>query len=160
MPYVSYPVRRITTAPAAVAEFPADYWDSFAIATTGDSAHQWARLSLHGAESAGGIFSLLVWQGVLGFNLDAAGAPGTVAGWRITDETPRRVVLDADGRLMRGRMIFEIAGRETTWTTMVNFHHALARPVWKLAAHAHRALVPRCLRAVHRTLCRSSAPTH
>ena len=113
MPYISYPVRRITNPPAAVADFPADYWDCFAIATTPDSARRWARLCLRGAESAGGIFSLLVWQGVLGFKLDAPGTPGTVAGWRITDETSTRLVLDADGRLMRGRMVFEIAGRDT-----------------------------------------------
>src|ERR1700739_2345510 len=80
MPYVSYPVRRITNPPAAVADFPADYWDCFAIATTGGTAGRWARLSLRGAESAGGIFSRLVWEGVLGFNLDTPGTPGTVAG--------------------------------------------------------------------------------
>jgi hypothetical protein len=160
MPYLSYPVVRITTAPAAVADFPADYWDCFATRAAGASAQQWARLSLRGAESAGGIFSLLIWQGLLGFNLDISGAPGTVAGWRITDETPQRVVLDADGRLMQGRMVFEIAGNDTTWTTILHYHHALARPIWKVASHAHRAQVPQCLRAVHRTLSRSSAPFH
>jgi hypothetical protein len=159
MPHISHPVRRITNSPSAVADFPADYWDCFAIATTGDSAGRWGRLSLRGADSAGGIFSALVWQGALGFNLDAPGTAGTVAGWRITEETPARLVLDADGRLMRGRMVFEIAGREATWTTMVYYHHALARPVWELAAHAHRALVPRCLRGAHRAQSRSSAPS-
>jgi hypothetical protein len=160
MPHVSNPVRRITTPPSAVADFPADYWDCFAIATTGGSAGRWARLSLRGAESAGGIFSTLVWQGVLGFNLDAAGTPETVVGWRITEETPTRLVLDADGRLMRGRMVFEIVGPEAVWTTMVRYHHALARPVWELAAHAHRALVPRCLRGARRAQNRSSTPSH
>jgi hypothetical protein len=82
-----------------------------------------------------------------------------VAGWRITEETPARLVLDADGRLMRGRMVFEIAGREATWTTMLHYRRTLARPVWELAAHAHRALVPRCLRAAHRVQSRSSAPS-
>ena len=159
MSHVSNPVRRITNPPSAVADFPADYWDCFAIATTGDSAGRWGRLSLRGADSAGGIFSALVWQGALGFNLAAPGTPETVAGWRITEETPARLVLDADGRLMRGRMVFEIAGREATWTTMVHYHHALARPVWELAAHVHRALVPRCLRGAHRAQSRSSAPS-
>ncbi len=116
--------------------------------------------SLRGAESAGGIFSTLVWQGVLGFNLDAPGTPETVVGWRITEETPARLVLDADGRLMRGRMVFEIAGREAVWTTMVHYHLPLARAVWELAAHAHRALVPRCLRGAHRAQSRSSTPSH
>jgi hypothetical protein len=96
MSHVSNPVRRITNPPSAVADFPADYWDCFAIATTGDSAGRWGRLSLRGADSAGGIFSALVWQGALGFNLAAPGTPETVAGWRITEETPARLVLDAD----------------------------------------------------------------
>jgi hypothetical protein len=160
MSHVSHPVRRITDPPAAVADFPADYWDCFAIATTADSARRWARLCLRGAESAGGIFSALVWRGVLGFNLEAPGTPGTVAGWRITDETPTRLVLDTDGRLMRGRMVFEIAGRDARWTTMVHYHHPLARPVWELAAHAHRALVPRSLDGADRAQSRSSVPSH
>lgn len=156
MPHVSQPVKRITTRPAASADFPADYWDCFATSATGGSAPQWARMSLRGAESAGGMFSLLVWQGVLGFNLDTPDAPGTVAGWQITDETPQLLVLDADGRLMRGRMVFEISGRDATWTTMIHYHHPLARPVWELAAHAHRALVPQSLSRAQRTLSRSN----
>jgi len=156
MTSLSYPIKRLTTTPAAVADFPADYWDSFATTATGASAQQWARLSLRGAESAGGIFSLLIWQGLLGFNLDTPGAPGTVAGWRIADETPQRVVLDADGRLMQGRMVFEIAGQDTTWTTMIHYHHALARPIWTVASQVHRALVPRCLHGAQRALRRSS----
>ena len=160
MTYTSYPIRQITTAPAAVADFPTDYWDCFATTATGGSAQQWARLSLRGAQAGGGIFSLLVWQGVLGFNLDAFNAPGTVAGWRITDETPQRLVLDADGWLMRGRMVFEIVDQDVNWTTMLHYHRTLARRIWELAGHVHRAMVPRCLRDVRRTLSRSGAPSH
>jgi hypothetical protein len=157
MPRTSFPVKRIVTPPAAVTDFPADYWDCFSTAATCGTARKWAQLSLRGAESAGGIFSLLIWQGVLGFSLDARDASGTVAGWRITDETPQRVVLDADGRLMRGRMVFEIADGNATWTTMVRYHRALARPVWELAAHVHRALVPRSLSGVDRALGRGAS---
>lgn len=157
MPYPGSHVNRITTRPAAVADFPADYWDCFAVAATAGTARQWARSSLRGAQSAGGLFSLMVWQGVLGFNLEAPKARGTVAGWRITDETAQRLVLDADGRLMRGRMVFEIAGHDAIWTTMIHYHRAWARPVWELAARVHRAVVPGCLAGAHRALSRSTA---
>jgi hypothetical protein len=160
MTSVFYPIRRITTAPATVADFPADYWDCFAATATAGSAQQWGRLSLRGAQASGGLFSLLIWRGVLGFNLDGAQAPGTVAGWRITDQTPQRLVLDADGKLMRGRMVFEIVAGEVTWTTMLHYHHALGRHIWELAAHVHRAWVPGCLRGAHLSLSRSGAPTH
>jgi hypothetical protein len=71
-----------------------------------------------------------------------------------------RCVLDADGRLMRGRMVFEVANEETAWTTMAHYHHLLARPIWELAANAHRALVPQCLRSAQRTLSRADATRH
>jgi hypothetical protein len=159
MPSISYPIRQITNAPSAVANFRADYWDCFATPATGGSAEQWARLSLRGAESAGGVFKLLVWQGVLGFRLDAVNTPGTVAGWRITEAAPQRLTLDADGRLMRGRMVFEIVDGEVTWTTMLRYHQALGRRIWELAAHVHRATVPQSLGGAHRTLRRSGAPS-
>jgi len=155
MAYSTYPVKRITTAPAALVDFPADYWDCFTTPATHGSAEQWARSSLQGAQSFGGLFSFVVWQGVLGFSLDAPAAPGTVAGWRMTEQSSGRCVLDADGRLMRGRMVFDVAGEEATWTTMIHYHRLLARPIWELAANAHRALVPQCLRGAQRTLNRA-----
>jgi hypothetical protein len=63
-------VKRITKAPAALADFPADYWDCFTTPATHSTAEQWARTGLQGAQSLGGLFSFVVWQGVLGFSLD------------------------------------------------------------------------------------------
>ena len=54
-----------------------------------------------------------------------------------------------------GRMVFDVAGEEATWTTMIHYHRLLARPIWELAANAHRALVPQCLRGAQRTLNRA-----
>jgi hypothetical protein len=160
MAHSTYPVTRITTAPAALTDFPADYWDCFTTPAMHGGADQWARTSLRGAQSLGGLFSLVVWQGVLGFSLDPPATPGTVAGWQITEQSPKRCVLDADGRLMRGRMIFEVAGGEATWTTMIHYHQPLARPIWKLAANAHRALVPRSLRGAQRALSRADTTSY
>jgi hypothetical protein len=147
-------VRRVETTPPWVNDFGADYWDCFAISGPGESALEWARLSLRGAEASGGIFSRVVWHGVLGFELTAPNTPGTVVGWWITDSSPTSLVLDTDGRMMAGRMVFQTSEAGATWTTMVRYHHPLARPVWQIAAHAHRALVPRCLMGARRALNR------
>jgi hypothetical protein len=160
MAHSSYPVTRITTAPAALADFLADYWDCFTTPATHGSAEQWARSSLQGAQSFGGLFSFVIWQLVLGFSLEPPETPGTVAGWRITEQSPGRCVLDSDGRLMRGRMVFEVADEEATWTTMIHYHHPLARPIWELAANAHRALVPQCLSSAQRTLSRANTTSY
>jgi hypothetical protein len=145
-------VKRITLEPPALADFPADYWDCFAAPACEAGAHEWARLSLRGAEAAGGVFSRLVWHGVLRFDLEPDAADMTMAGWRITDEAPTRLILDVDGALMAGRLVFDTAGTAATWTTMLRYHHGLAHPVWTLAGHAHRALVPQCMSRALRTL--------
>lgn len=151
-------VRRIHVEPAALNEFPADYWDCFAIPAAGGSAEQWARLSLRGAQTAGGLFSRLVWQGLLGFELAAQDSPRTLAGWRVTDQTPSRLMLDAEGRLMAGRMVFEASAAEATWTTMLAFHNAFGCAVWNVASHVHRALVPKSLVGALNTLSRTNSP--
>jgi hypothetical protein len=160
MTHLIHPVTRVTSAPAPLADFPADYWDCFTTTATRGSAEQWARSCLQGAQSLGGLFSFVVWQGLLGFSLDAPATPGTVAGWHISEQSLDRCVLDADGRLMRGRMVFEVAGGEATWTTMIHYQHRLARPIWELAANAHRALVPKCLRSAQHTLSRADMTSY
>lgn len=142
---------RVLNAPTTVVGFPADYWDCFRTAASPGpaDAREWARMSLRGAEAHNGRFSRLVWQGILGLRLAPIGTAETVAGWRITHETPDELVLDADGRLMTGRMVFALSGPDLTWTTMLDFHRPPARLIWSLVAPFHRALVPRCLATVH-----------
>jgi hypothetical protein len=147
-------VSRVTLASPELADFPADYWDCFSAPASGAGAHEWARLSLRGAEASGGVFSRLVWHGVLRFDLEPVATEETLAGWRITEEAPTRLVLDVDGALMAGRLVFDTAGAAMTWTTMVRYHHVLARPVWTLAAPVHRMLVPQSMSAALGTLRR------
>jgi hypothetical protein len=151
-------VRRIEAPPPPVTEFEPDYWDAFATSGSAASALEWARSSLRGADASGGLFSRVVWHGVLGFDLAAPNTPDTLVGWRITDRSPTRLVLDTDGRMMAGRMVFQTSEASVTWTTMVRYHHPLARPVWQIASHAHRALVPRCLGSARRSLSRRDHP--
>jgi hypothetical protein len=144
---------RTAVPEGAVADFSPDYSDCFQVAhVAGTTAGDWARTSLRGAE---GPFSRVVWQGLLGFRLGTSGAPDTLVGWPIRQESPERVVLETDGRLMAGRMVFELAGDSVRWTTTLRFHGPIGRLVWATAGPAHRRLAPRCLDQAHRRLART-----
>lgn len=124
-----------------LAGFGADYSDAFSVATVaGSTASAWARRSLRGANVANGAFKNAVWHGALGFDLAAEGTPDAFVGWQISTDLPERFVLDADGRLMRGRMVFEVSPSVVTWTTMLAFHRPAGARIWSVAAHVHRAL--------------------
>jgi hypothetical protein len=148
---------RVAADPALAAEFDADYADAFRCSAVGTrSAGNWAARSLRGADAMGGLFSRLVWHGVLGLRLAPRGAPASLVGWQISAAEPDRFVLDSPGGRTAGRMVFETSGPSVTWTTMVRFRNPAARAVWAAAGYAHRALAPRCLDAAARSLARRS----
>lgn len=150
--------RRTEPDPALVADFAADYADAVCLPVTkSHRAQKWAYYSLRGADVAGGIFTRLIWGGVLGFRLAPKGAPETLVGWRSTVDEPDRYVLDTDGRLMAGRMIFQTFATEVRWTTMLRYHRSAAARIWTVAGKVHRALTPRLLRIAHHTLDREHA---
>lgn len=144
---------RVDVSAGVRAGFAADYADAFRIAAVrGHRASEWAQRTLSGADRGRGLFARLVWHGLLGFELAAPGTARTLVGWRITVDEPELLVLDADGRLMVGRMVFEACDTALTWTTMLRYHGLLARGIWAAAGYAHRALTPRCLQAAHQWL--------
>jgi hypothetical protein len=102
------------------------------------------------------LFGRLVWNGLLGFQLAASGMTETLVGWRVAADEPELLVLETDGRLMSGRMVFEASETALTWTTMLHYNRPAARPIWVAAAFAHRALTPRCLAAARQSLRRST----
>jgi len=137
----------------AVVDFSPSYSDCFRVSSVPSStAADWATASLRGAD---GTFSRVVWQGVLGFRLEAAGTPGTLVGWPIRHDSPERFVLQADGPLMAGRMVFELEGDEVRWTTSLSYHRSIARIIWAGAGPAHRRLAPRSLGHARGSLARS-----
>lgn len=154
--------RRVPVPPAAAAGFDHDYGDAFAVpAGTGAgvdaSARRWAELGLAGAERFHRLFGRLAWQLGLGFRLAPRGQAGTLVGWRIVEDTDDRFVLDCDGRLMAGRMVFlrtsgESGAPTITWTTMLTFHGAAGRRVWMLFGIGHRAVTPFALGGAQRAL--------
>jgi hypothetical protein len=141
---------RTAVPEGAVADFAPDYSDCFQIASVpGTTAADWAGASLRGAD---GPFSRVVWQGLLGFRLSSSGTVGTLVGWPIREEAPDRFVMEADGRLMAGRMAFELVDGQVRWTTTLRFHGTIGRLVWAGAGPAHRRLAPRCLDQARRKL--------
>jgi len=141
---------RVVDQPPVVAEFAAEYWDSFAIAAVPAVApREWARLSLRGAD---GVFGSVVWHRLLGFDLAAAATPGTLVGWQISRDSDDEYVLDVDGSLMAGRMVFAFVDNQVVWTTMLKFHNTTARRIWTLAGNAHRAIAPRALSRARRAM--------
>lgn len=129
------------------------YADRFSVPAAVEApAGEWAYRSLRSAERHRGAFSKLIWQGALGFRLDP-GAPGTLLGWRIEEDSPGRLVMAADGRLMEGRLMFEV-GSEVVWTTALRFHGSAGRFVWWVLGAVHRPAVPRSLHAASASLLR------
>jgi len=140
---------RIDVPKALAAEF--DYSDCFrAAAVPGAAAGDWARATLRGAD---GPFSRIVWQGILGFDL-TSGAPGTFVGWPITQDAPERFVMETGGRLMSGRMVFDVDETEVRWTTSLRYHGSIGPVIWAAAGPAHRRIAPRSLEIGRRRLLR------
>jgi hypothetical protein len=143
----------------ALAEFGADYADAYSIASPHRGpVRDWAKACVGGADAVNGAFGRLVWAGVLGFRLDHRSGPGTFVGWRVTVDEPERYLLDADGRLMAGQMIFARSGETVTWTTMLRFHTATSERIWAGLGHVHRAMAQRLLTRAARRLPRAHRP--
>ena len=138
---------------SAVVDFAPSYSDCFRVgALPGFSAAEWAAATLRGAD---GAFSRVVWQGILGFRL-APATPGTLVGWPIVHDSPQRFVMEADGPVMAGRMVFELADDEVRWTTSLRHHRSVGRIIWAAAGPGHRRIAPRVLGQAHRSLARVS----
>ena len=74
------------------------YGDAFTVrARASHTAEQWARQAFEsGPRAQRRLFSLVVWQGLLGLRLSPEGVPGTVAGWDIAVNESGTLVLRAD----------------------------------------------------------------
>ncbi len=146
MSETAHQASRVEPDAAVVADFAADYVDAFAIeGPPRITARSWADSSLHGSGAAGGLFRTVVWHGLLRFDLADADEAGTAFGWRVSTEQDCVVVMDVDGPLAAGRMIFVVRGDTTTWTTMLRFHRRTGRVLWAILGPGHRALAPSCL---------------
>lgn len=154
MPVPTYPASRVLEPPREAANFRADYWDCFRIATP-EAVRPgiWAALALGRADSANRAFGNLIWHRLMGFDLASRGAPQTLTGWRVTTDTADAFVMDVEGSRTSGRMVFAVvAPGELRWTTMLRHHTRGGRAVWSALGHAHRLLAPWCLNRAHHAL--------
>jgi hypothetical protein len=144
---------RVDVPDSAVADFAHDYVDCFRVASVpgGRTAADWARATLRGAD---GAFGRVVWRGILGFELASPGTPDTLVGWSIRQDGRERFVLEGDGSLMAGRMVFDVDDDEVRWTTSLHFHRSIGAAIWAGAGVAHRWLAPRTLDGGRRRLLR------
>jgi len=153
-------VKRVALPDRIADGFAPDYGDCFrTVSPVHVDARHWASESLRGAEGGGGVFSRIVWHGLLGFELAPSGSPGTLVGWSVRLDTSRRFELETDGSLMAGRMVFLVGGGEVSWATLLRFHRSRGRVIWAAAGHVHRAVTPRCLHSAGQALTRTSVTT-
>lgn len=153
--------RSLTNAPrarrtaAARAEPPpdlvgADYLDAFELlGLPADSKppEVVARLALEQASWATRTAIRAAHRFALALRLQAAGAPGHLLGWRVTESSDDRVVLRADSPLLSATLLLRrrAAGSMQLLTALTYARPRVARPLWRVVGPAHRWIAPRLL---------------
>jgi len=106
------------------------------------SAEQWARATWEGAPLIVRRLLTLGWRFALGLRLAPARSPASVLGWRITDDRPHTVTLEARSALITGHNVVIVQQSTVLWTTLVRYERPVARPVWRLVELVHRVVLP------------------
>jgi F420H(2)-dependent quinone reductase len=109
------------------------------------SPERWARAVFEGAPAPVRWFLRVGWRAGLGFGLGPRGSADHVLGARIADTGADSVTLELRSRLCLAHNVFVVRGDRVRWVTLVRYHTPAARPLWTVAALAHRALAPRLL---------------
>jgi hypothetical protein len=105
------------------------------------SAEQWARATWEGAPKIVRWFVTLGWRLILGLRLALGRAPTNVLGWRIIDERPDTVTLQARSVLITGHNVVIVQESTVLWTTLVRYEQPIARPIWRLVELVHRLVL-------------------
>ncbi|MEV5649463.1 hypothetical protein AB0L57_14545 [Nocardia sp. NPDC052254] len=109
------------------------------VATT-RTAEQWARAIMEEVPEAVRATLTAAWAGI-GLDL-TPGAPGTVAGWRITIAAPECVVLRADSGLdFHGELVVEVGDGTVRIATFVAMRGTRAPDAWFPVVPGHLAFV-------------------
>lgn len=150
-------VQRVTVGASARSALPrSSYGDAFTVrARASHTAEQWARQAFEsGPRAQRRLFSLVVWQGLLGLRLSPEGVPGTVAGWDIAVNESGTLVLRADSWMLAASLIVETTPEQATLTTLLRYDRPPARAVWTALSIAHRAVAPGVLAGAAQSLAR------
>ena len=132
---------------AILASGPADYADAFEVVRDGPdhrTAEQWMRCGLEQSPRALRRTIVVVHRHVLRFRLGPLTSGEHVLGWRITEDRPDLVRLEATSPILRaaivGRRIDPI---RTRLTTLLWFERpTVARVVWAAVGPLHRRIAP------------------
>lgn len=106
------------------------------------SAELWARATWEGAPTIVRWFLTLGWRFVLGLGLAPGRSPRSVLGWRMIDNRPDTVTLQAHSALITGHNVVIVQESTVLWTTLVRYEQPLARPIWRLVELGHRIVLP------------------
>jgi hypothetical protein len=106
------------------------------------SAEQWARATWEGAPTIVRWFLTVGWRFALGLRLAPGRSPTHILGWRITDNHPDMVTLQARSALITGHNVVIVQDSTVLWTTLVHYEHPIARPIWRLVELVHRIVLP------------------
>jgi hypothetical protein len=106
------------------------------------NAEQWARATWEGAPTIVRWFLLLGWRFALGLQLASGRSPPNVLGWRITDDRPDTVTLQARSALITAHNVVIVQESTVLWTTLVRYEQPIARPIWRLVELVHQLVLP------------------
>jgi hypothetical protein len=106
------------------------------------SAEQWARATWEDAPTILCWFQTLGWRFVLGLRLAPGRSPTHVLGWRMLDDRPDTLTLQARSALIAAHNVVIVKESTVLWTTLVRYEQPIARPIWRLVELVHRIVLP------------------
>ena len=118
----------------------ADYIDHFAL--SGDfqaSPEHYARAMFGDVPSAAEVF---IWQGLLQLRLSKGVSSRAVAGWRIAENSPEWIRLEAQSHSLTVHLVVATLNSQLALTTFVRYDHRFGWWAWKPLSAVHRRLAP------------------
>lgn len=114
-------------------------------------AEDWARATFESIPRPLRALLRIGWRSALGLRLGPYPSPDHILGWRIGTQEANHVVLLQRSALIEAYNVVEVTEAHVTWSTLVNYRHPAARPVWGLAAPIHQLILPLLVHRVCRT---------
>ncbi|QIG43572.1 DUF2867 domain-containing protein [Nocardioides anomalus] len=123
-----------------------DYQDTFAVDGGGrHHADAWMHAAFDGSAGAQAL-----WRGVLQLRLRSAA--DRIAGWRVEERTPQRLVVAAESWHLRAWLTWAAYADGVEVTTHVTSRNAAGAVAWTTLSPVHRAAVPGVLERARRRL--------
>ena len=143
-------------APDSIRELSAitdpDYADTYTLTAddvTRWPVEEWARTCF---DELAGFKAWLMWRFVLGLKLAWRKSPDTVCGWRIGARGPDWIRLEAEGRRLRGNLVYRVTEGRAQLATIAEFKHPKMVRKWKKLQPTHNSIVPGLVDGTHEAL--------